>query len=267
MITGRVIHRAVALAALVVGSQGAANCEPEPVDLLPDVRVAKLYGFTFESRPAGRTWLRFGTIGWNVGDGPLEARGTRIDADDMVMRVKQRIFNSQGGFRDRLVQGVMIYETGDHHDHWHMRQFMVVNLYRRGSEGGDVYGMRKLGYCLLDAERMADPPPGSPDVRGYPNGSCGNSTSTSVRTGLSIGYGDDYPQDYAHQWMDVTDLPPGTYRICTTVDPHNDFVEKNEANNQRWTDVRVDVAAHRLEVLDSKAGVCGPTLARAPTAS
>jgi hypothetical protein len=107
---------------------------------------------------------------------------------------------------------------------------------------------------------MSNPPPNSPDTPGYPNGTCGNRSSTSVRTGLSIGYGDDYPPQYAHQWMDVSRLPLGTYRICATVDPLGDFVESRDGNNQRWVDVRVDVRAGTVQVLDTAVGRCGPNV-------
>jgi hypothetical protein len=134
---------------------------------------------------------------------------------------------------------------------------MTVKMFEPGKPNGNVWGLRKLGYCLLDATRMPEPPPGSPDERSYPNGSCGNRSSHIVRSGLSIGYGDDYPPDYAHQWMDVTDIPVGVYRICTTVDPLAEFVEKKETNNQRWTDIRVNLGTMRVKVLDTAVGRCG----------
>ncbi len=250
-------HRIAVLTAVVVGFQGVAVAGiSAPVDLLPDVRVARLYGFDLEYRPGGQTRLHFGTIGYNVGDGPLEARGSRNDTDEPVMSVVQRIYNSDGGYRQVAVPATMIYETGDSHDHWHTRQFMTVRMHKKGAPNREVHALRKLGYCLLDARRMPNPPPGSPATRSYPNGSCGNSTSLTVRTGLSIGYGDDYPPHYAHQWMNVTGLPPGIYRICTTVDALDDFFEKKEANNQRWTDVEIDLAARRLDVLASSGGSC-----------
>jgi len=232
----------------------------EPTDRLPDLRVGELYGFSVQRTSSGRALLRFGTIGFNVGAGPLEARGVRTDTDSGSMLVTQRIYDSEGGHRDRRTSAVMVYDTGDNHDHWHTRQFMTVTMYRLGNPTGNVYGLRKLGYCLLDAERMSNPPPNSPETRQYPNGSCGNRSSTSVRTGLSIGYGDDYPPQYAHQWMDVNRLPVGTYRICATVDPFGDFVESRDDNNQRWVDVRVNVRAGTVQVLDTAVGRCGPNV-------
>jgi hypothetical protein len=256
----RLIGRLAVVAALLVAISGDAAAGPSggAVELLPDLRMAHIYGIDLRTTPTGRTRLHFGTIGWNVGDGPIEARGRRIARGDLVMRVTQRIYDSGGGHRDRVTPAVMIYETGDHHDHWHVRQFTVVQMYQRGNGTGDVYGLRKIGYCLLDARRMEDPPPNSPGTRVYPSSACGDSSSRRVRTGLSVGYGDDYPPDYAHQWMDVTGLAPGVYRICTTIDPLGEFVEKREGNNQRWTDVRIDLATDTVRVLATAVARCGP---------
>lgn len=251
--------RVAVVAALVLGIQGDAFARSSgPTELLPDLRMARLYGIDLETTARGRTRLHFGTIGWNVGDGPIEARGRRVAGGDLVMRVTQRIYNSAGGHRDRVSPAVMIYETGDHHDHWHVRQFTVVQMYKPGASTGDVYGMRKIGYCLLDARRMAEPPPASPSRRAYPSEACGSRTSQRVRTGLSVGYGDDYPPDYAHQWMDITGLRAGVYRICTTIDPRGEFVEKNERNNQRWTDVRINVGTGTVTALATAIAACGP---------
>jgi hypothetical protein len=58
--------------------------------------------------------------------------------------------------------------------------------------------------------------------------------------------------------MDVTGLAPGEYRICSTVDPLNDFLERREDDNQRWTDLRIDIAADEVEVLATGGAACGP---------
>ncbi len=251
-------------AGLLVGLVGSASAAERtgggvPRDLLPDLRMAKLYGLDLVAAPRGRTRLIFGTIGWNLGEGPLEARGRRLDPSDDSMQVKQRIRRSDGSWRTRSTAAVMFY-SGDGHDHWHIRQFMLLNLYKPGQPGGDVYGLRKLGYCLLDAVRMPSPPPGSPVSQVYPNEACGHGDDVKVKTGLSVGWGDDYPPAYAHQWMDVTGLAPGVYRICSTVDPLNDFLEVREHNNQRWTDLRIDVAADEVEVAGTAVGACGPNV-------
>ena len=228
-------------------------------DLLPDMRMARLYGLDLVTTARGRTHLRFGTIGWNLGEGPLEARGRRSDPSDESMQVRQRIRRSDGTWRSRSSPAVMSY-AGDGHDHWHVRQFMLLNLYQPGKPDGAVYGLRKLGYCLLDATRKPRPPAGSPETPVYPWTACGQGGDVTVRMGLSIGYGDDYPPAFAHQLMDVTGLARGVYRICSTVDPLDDFLEEREDNNQRWTDLRIDIAADKIEVLDTAAGPCGPNV-------
>ncbi len=58
----------------------------------------------------------------------------------------------------------------------------------------------------------------------------------------------------------MTGLAPDVYRICSTVDPLDDFLEEREDNNQRWTDLRIDIAADKIEVLDTAAGPCGPNV-------
>lgn len=251
---------ALALALLVPTAASATNDRQGPTDLLPDIRLAKLYQFSLETRPNGRVWMHFGTIGWNVGDGPLEVRGRKVDPTDLYMHVTQRIYDSGGGYRNRVSPAVMIYDVGDHHHHWHIRQFMVVNMYTVGDPNGNVYGLRKIGYCLLDFGHMQNPPPNAPPNPVYPLSACGNQDSVTVRMGLSVGYGDDYPPNFAHQWMDVTDIHSGNYRICTTVDPLKEFREKDETNNQRWTDVHINMATTTVSVLATGIAPCGPEI-------
>ncbi len=258
----RAVALALGLSVLLPGAAVTAAEEPAGSavrDLLPDMKMAKLYGLDLETRPSGAVRLHFGTIGWNMGEGPLEARGSREGATETAMQVKQRIYDSAGGYRDRVSPAVMTY-TGDGHDHWHVRQFMLLNLYKRGQPGGSVYGLRKLGYCLLDARRRANEPPNTPPSAVYLGNSCGVQSSLSVRMGLSVGYGDDYPPSFAHQWMDVTGLAAGIYRICATVDPLGDFREMSESNNQRWTDVRIDPAMDEVTALATGVGACGPSV-------
>ncbi len=233
-------------------------------DLLPDLRMAPLYGIGLVKAPNGHIRLRFGTIGWNVGAGPLEADGVKVDPTDRYMVVRQRVFESDGSSRTRRTAAVMVYDVGQHHNHYHVVQFMSVQLYTAGQPGGDVYGLRKIGYCLVDARKMSHPPAAVPPSPVYL--SCGDLQSTSVTMGLDVGWGDDYPPMWEHQWIDVTGIPKGKYRICATVDPLGQFLESNETNNQRWTDVRIDTSTMTVTILDTSAEACGPNVPPAPPA-
>jgi hypothetical protein len=245
--------------ALPVGAAGVRTPAGPVVDLLPDMRMAPLYSFSIETTASGRKHLHFGTIGWNVGDGPIELRGRKVDPSDDYMQMRQRIYRSDGSYRDRTTSTVAIYDIGDHHHHWHIRQFMLVQLYKPGDPNQDVYGLRKIGYCLLDARHMPSPPPNSPASPVYPLSACGHQTSKKITIGLSVGYGDDYPPNFAHQWVDITDIPFGIYRICTTVDPLGEYTEKDETNNQRWTDVKINLTTNKVKAMATAVGACGPS--------
>src|SRR5690349_3212673 len=47
-----------------------------PGDLLPDIKMAPIYDVSLKFTSAGKVRLRFGSTIWNIGQGPLEARGT-----------------------------------------------------------------------------------------------------------------------------------------------------------------------------------------------
>ena len=49
--------------------------------------------------------------------------------------------------------------------------------------------------------------------------------------GISRGWRDFYPGDLPFQWIDVSDVVPGRYRLGGEVDPDNFVAESNEANN------------------------------------
>jgi len=95
--------------------------------------------------------------------------------------------------------------------------------------------IRKTGFCLLDLHHSSTPPPNSPDERVYWNGACGNSDSTAIRMGISVGYGDDYQPLIAQQWIDITGLPAGTYTLRAFVDARNELTESSNTNNCTYT--------------------------------
>ncbi len=94
----RVWTRVAVVVALLVGIQGDAGAgSSRPGDLLPDLQMAQIYGMDLQTTRGGRIRLHFGTIGWNLGDGPIEARGQRNARGDLVMRVTQRIYRAAAG--------------------------------------------------------------------------------------------------------------------------------------------------------------------------
>ena len=49
--------------------------------------------------------------------------------------------------------------------------------------------------------------------------------------GISPGWRDIYGSAVAFQWVDVSDVQPGTYWLAASSDPNNAVVESNETNN------------------------------------
>ena len=68
---------------------------------------------------------------------------------------------------------------------------------------------------------------------------CGTQASLTNRVGVSVGWGDRYPWDFVFQWIDITGLPGGTYRVRATVDIHDFYRETDEFDNCVWSEVRI----------------------------
>jgi hypothetical protein len=78
---------------------------------------------------------------------------------------------------------------------------------------------------------------GAPSAPVYTD--CGTAGDLTVTTGLSIGWGDTYPAWRSLQWIDITGLKSGRYRLRATADPANWFAEMNNANNSTWVKLKL----------------------------
>ena len=237
-----------------------AGADPSPTgakegDLLPDMRLEPLYEVTIQHTNSGRKRLRFGTRAFNIGAGPLEVRG-RSPVDGVMSELVQWIANEDGGGREVTPRGGAMYWAGDGHRHWHVEHFMVVELLEAGGETAGR--LRKIGFCLIDLLRHSDPPPHAPPERGYPLDACGTSrTAESIRMGISVGYADDYQPTIAHQWLDITGLPKGVYRLCAKVNPLNHWRESRRGNNFFWHELWLNPARSIVRIRASGRSACG----------
>jgi lysyl oxidase len=57
--------------------------------------------------------------------------------------------------------------------------------------------------------------------------------------GLSVGWGDIYRWSLPDQYIDITGLTNGRYRLYAEVDPDNWFQENNARNNLSWINIRI----------------------------
>jgi hypothetical protein len=63
----------------------------------------------------------------------------------------------------------------------------------------------------------------------YAKGGCGTQASLSLTMGLSVGWGDPYAWRLPDQYIDITGLTAGRYRLWATADNGDRFVESNNA--------------------------------------
>jgi hypothetical protein len=199
-------------------------------DRLPDLGMARLADFKIDKTFDGRRLLRYTTVIVNVGSGRFEVRGQRASTAESEMSVSQRVYNDTGGFRDLFTPARMFF-AGDGHSHWHVRDLESSDLVRLDN-GSKVGTGAKRGFCFYDNYRY-----GSSSAPFY--GGCGHSPDLAVTMGVSVGWGDEYHWSLPDQWIDITGLTAGRYRLIVTADNSNWFVESNEANNATWVDLQL----------------------------
>jgi Lysyl oxidase len=240
---------ALVVLASAVKPAGAAT------DQLPDLSMARSVDLQIKNCTdtkgdcayAGQRQLRFATRIVNVGAGAFEAEGSNRDATGILRTVTQHIFDDQGGYRsvDTKVGNdgstAQMYYAGDGHNHWHLR-----NLEHYSLSSSPVSTGAKEGFCFSDnvkwfkKDASGNPrTPGVPSSPVYTNCSNNQPNATSVTVGLSRGWGDRYGSKTIDQYIDITNLPDGTYRLTTTADEQDWFYESNETNNSTWADLKI----------------------------
>ena len=225
---------AVALALLLLGLQAPARPAYAASDLLPDLGMAKIQDLQVEKQPDGRKLLRFSSIIVNVGSGPFEVHGQRPNTSTSTMTTTQRIFDDAGGYRDVSTAATMYY-SGDGHDHWHVQNLEDFELVRL--DNGVLVGTgAKHGFCFYDNYHY-----GSTQDPYYTRsgGACGKNPDLQVTMGVSVGWGDIYNWNLPDQYIDVTGLTSGRYRLWATADEDNWFLEEDDTNNYTWVDIQL----------------------------
>jgi hypothetical protein len=219
----------VALCGLSVTSPASAH------DLLPDLGMARLTDFRIDKGSGGRRLLRYSTTIVNVGTGAFELHGARTSPTSM--NAAQRIFGSDGTFRDSVTAGTLVF-GGDGHNHWHVNNLETSSLVRldNGNKAGTG---AKRGFCFWDNVAFRLTLPGAPQSITYRSPGCGSLDSNTVAMGLSVGWGDEYPATLPDQYVDITNLTPGHYRLIVSADEKGWFAETNESNNTTWVDLQL----------------------------
>jgi hypothetical protein len=180
--------------------------------------------------------MRFDQIVANFGDGPFELR-YRMEGVATDQQLRQRIYRSDGSYRDRLAD---TYEFHAAHAHFHYKNFAVSRMWAadaRGRKTGErpVRTGDKNGFCMIDVEnswfgRIGDA------ARAYYFPRCNAPTErdesgTYMTNGISVGWADVYNWYLADQYIEVSGVPDGCYMLVTEADPRNTILERDEHNN------------------------------------
>ena len=207
----------------------------EAQDLLPDLGMARIGNLQiFENSTTGEKLLRFSTMPVNVGAGSFEVNGER-SGTSTVMTTTQRVYDSNGDFRDLSTDATLFYSGV--RDNWRVRDVENYELFRldeSGNVGEKVAETSKDGYCFVDGDRYG----GSAEPF-YLDCAAGNPDALSVTMGFSRGWGDRTPNTGRGQNFDITSLEDGLYRLQTTVDHADYFLEEKDDNNFTYVDLRI----------------------------
>lgn len=138
-----------------------------------------------------------------------------------------------------------VVPRSDGHNHWHLVGAARYSLWNQDGSAQVAPG-QKVGFCLYDyakADGWTDDSTRGPQTYGYDGVAnsenfCraagtqgGGPTATALSEGINRGWRDVYGSYLAWQWLDVTDVQPGYYRLGAQVDPNNRIWEKPGTEN------------------------------------
>ncbi len=281
-VLGGMAAAVVGCAALVgLGAAAAPADEPNLQPLLPTGQ-SNVNDRWVDTRVApGRTLYRFDTVILNAGSGAFEvyrdASGTTF----------QRIWKGgdPGGdgttksfpagapeFQDIPVASggngqpnTLRYSPAYGHEHFHSQRIAAYALL--GADGAPVSEASKnlAGFCLYDS--WGPPASGAPTryPGAYPGGAhpcAGGEPAYAglLRMGIQRNWGDFYGSQLTDQWVDVTDVTPGSHRLRATVDPDGLYTESDDTDNTITANVVIPgvVAAARTASTAAGAAVSVP---------
>jgi hypothetical protein len=208
----------------------------------PHLRNAKLADIRLDTS-TGRRLLRYTTKIINVGAGAFELEGTRSSTTS-PWTVQQRLYNSDGTVNSTVTTNVNLFYAGDGHNHWHVQDLEFGDLTRLDN-GVKVGTSAKRGFCFYDNVRYNS---SAPPFYTSSTNSCAlnNPDALSVMMGLSVGWGDIYVWSLPYQYVDITGLSPGRYRLTERVNP-NLGLSADLSNNETWVDLRLTGGSVRVD--------------------
>jgi len=226
---------------LLLPTVGGAQTTERLPNLVPNP-ASELHVLT--DSVSGVTLLRFSTVSYNNGRGPVELVGGDINLTTNTQKVYQRVYLSDGTSYDRLA-GDFIYHP--EHQHIHFEGYATYKLLPVNAPGASQRNGQKTSFCLEDTNLVLPSLPGAPPQPVY-------TVCNSQVQGISVGWADRYAYTLAGQSIDVTGLPDGDYQLIIDVDPNNHLLEQSDADNQSCVLIRLRVAQANAQSLGNCSG-------------
>lgn len=152
-------------------------------------------------------------------------------------QLRQRIFLSDGSYRDRVADAYEFHAT---HAHFHYKNFGQSRLWASNAQGErsgsePVATGNKIGFCPIDIDNFGFGEKGDA-ARTYYFERCNNPTEsdasgTYMVTGISPGWADVYNWFLADQYIEVSGVEDGYYLLESIADPAETVVESDEHDN------------------------------------
>ena len=181
-----------------------------------------------------RYLLGFRSAASNLGRGPLIVDAERDLRRPLELAATQVIRRVSGPAERRPLGPALTYVVSSDHSHWHYPAFMRYELRRPAADGGAGGTRPQDGLLPGRSLRRASAAAASGRAALPPfTTACGKNRPNlaRLREGISVGYGDDYAPLLEGQSIDVTELPPGRYRLVHTVNPDRSLAERSYRNN------------------------------------
>jgi hypothetical protein len=217
------------------GQDGSPDVNPCNDPLLrlrcPDLRMKPPADLRVQRTPHGGLRLLATNHIVNVGQGPLELRGTRTPGTTYA-KAYQVIYDRSGRPVYFPEAGYVYWKAipgqGHYWKYYRAARFELWSLNADGSPAAIVRTGPKLSYCFRDLRRVRDYAR-TPRRQIYP--ACSQSFSRrELRLGVSPGWADIYPSTYHENWISIRGLR-GCFAFVHRADPTEELIEEREDDN------------------------------------
>jgi hypothetical protein len=169
------------------------------------------------------------------------AKSLGLDPSQLAV-TSQELLGSDGAIA-AVVEDAALSEFHPEHKHFHIgetAEFGVERFNPTSQSWDPITGLEvvKTTFCLIDVNQIQQISESDPDhyeiIKSPANLNLYNDCFAELQ-GIQAGWIDRYNHSLPGQEVDITDLPAGTYRITSTVNPAGWFLESDYSNNIGWT--------------------------------